>query len=115
MSHGEWLVLSSANYFLDDVKDLCELQGWYYSHKHKNSVKLDLLLAIQTWEKWRRVEHALPVASIKNIYSYLGDNVTKVIAPVKLLTRTKKVITLKSASRIMDYKHKMFGTKHLQA
>ena len=51
MSHGEWLVLSSANYFLDDVKDLCELQGWYYSHKHKNSVKLDLLLAIQTWEK----------------------------------------------------------------
>ena len=77
MSHGEWLVLSSANYFLDDVKDLCELQGWYYSHKHKNSVKLDLLLAIQTWEKWRRVEHALPVASIKNIYSYLGDNVTK--------------------------------------
>ena len=77
MSHGEWLVLSSANYFFDDVKDLCELHGWYYSHKHKNSVKLDLLLAIQTWEKWRRVEHALPVASIKNIYSYLGDNVTK--------------------------------------
>ena len=77
MSQGEWLVLSTANYFLDDIKDLCELQGWYYSHKHKNSIKLDLLLAIQTWEKWRRVEHALPVASIKNIYSYLGDNVTK--------------------------------------
>jgi DNA helicase-2/ATP-dependent DNA helicase PcrA len=77
MSQGEWLVLSSANYFLDDVKDLCELQGWYYSHKHKNSIKLDLLLAIQAWEKWRTVEHALPVASIKNIYSYLGDNVTK--------------------------------------
>ena len=77
MSHGEWLVLSSANYFLDDIKDLCELQGWYYSHKSKNSVKLDLLLAIQTWEKWRRVEHLLPIASIKNIYSYLGENVTK--------------------------------------
>jgi DNA helicase-2/ATP-dependent DNA helicase PcrA len=77
MSQGEWLVLSSANYFLDDVKDLCELQGWYYSHKHKNSIKLDLLLAIQAWEKWRTIEHALPVASIKNIYSYLGENVTK--------------------------------------
>ena len=77
MSHGEWLVLSSANYFLDDIKDLCELQGWYYSHKSKNSVKLDLLLAIQTWEKWRRVEHLLPIASIKNVYSYLGENVTK--------------------------------------
>jgi len=77
MSQGEWLVLSSANHFLDDVKDLCELQGWYYSHKHKNSIKLDLLLAIQAWEKWRKFEHAQPVASIKNIYSYLGENVTK--------------------------------------
>ncbi len=77
MSQGEWLVLSSANYFLDDVKDLCELQGWYFSHKHKNSIKLDLLLAIQAWEKWRTIETTLPVASIKNIYSYLGENVTK--------------------------------------
>ena len=77
MSHGEWLVLSSANHFLDDIKDLCELQGWYYSHKHRNSIKLDLLLAIQTWEKWRHGEQYLPVASIKNIYSYLGENVTK--------------------------------------
>ena len=77
MSQGEWLVLSTANYFLDDIKDLCELQGWYYSHKHKNSIKLDLLLAIQAWEKWRKFEHAQPVASIKNIYSYLGENVTK--------------------------------------
>ena len=77
MSQGEWLVLSSANYFLDDIKDLCELQGWYYSHKHRNSIKLDLLLAIQAWEKWRKAETKLPIASIKNIYSYLGDNVTK--------------------------------------
>ena len=77
MSHGEWLVLSSANHFLDDIKELCELQGWYYSHKHRNSIKLDLLLAIQTWEKWRHGEQYLPVASIKNIYSYLGENVTK--------------------------------------
>ena len=75
MSHGEWLVLSSANHFLDDIKELCQLQGWYYSHKTKNSIKLDLLLAIQTWERWRNSETLLPIASIKNIYSYLGDNV----------------------------------------
>ena len=76
MSQGEWLVLSSANYFLDDIKEFCELQGWYYSHKTKNSVKLNLLLAIQTWERWRNSETLLPVASIKNIYSYLGESVT---------------------------------------
>ena len=77
MSQGEWLVLTTANHFLDDIKEFCELQGWYYSHKRRNSVKLDLLLAIQTWEKWRKIEHDLPPASIRKIYSYLGDNVTK--------------------------------------
>tara|TARA_R100000700_G_scaffold18028_2_gene24705 strand:+ start:2132 stop:3643 length:1512 start_codon:yes stop_codon:yes gene_type:complete len=77
MSHGEWLVLSSANYFLDEIKNFCVQRGWYYSHKSKNSIKLDLLLAIQAWEKWRNSETLLPVASIKNIYSYLGDNVIK--------------------------------------
>ena len=40
-------------------------------------MKLDLLLAIQTWEKWRKIEHDLPPVSIRKIYSYLGDNVTK--------------------------------------
>ena len=30
MSSGNWLVLSSANYFLDDVKELCQIRGWYY-------------------------------------------------------------------------------------
>jgi hypothetical protein len=103
MSQGEWLVLTTANHFLDDVKDLCELQGWYYAHKSKNSVKLDLLLAIQAWEKWRNSETLLPVASIKNIYSYLGDNVT-----------TKKVITFKSVWMITDYKQMTFGSKRLQ-
>ena len=90
MSNGEWLVLSSANYFLDEIKDLCRLQGWYYAHKTKNSVKLDLLLAIQTWEKWRSMEHLLPVASIKNVYAYLGENVTKGYRTGKTLNESEE-------------------------
>ena len=54
MSEGNWLVLSSANHFLDDVKDLCELQGWYYQHRGSNSVPLKLLIALNNWEKWRK-------------------------------------------------------------
>ena len=50
MSKGNWLVLSSANYFLDDAKDLCEIQGWYYQYKGMNSVSLKLLLALNNWE-----------------------------------------------------------------
>jgi DNA helicase II / ATP-dependent DNA helicase PcrA len=54
MSEGNWLVLSSANHFLDDVKELCELRGWYYQYKGMNSIKLKLLLALQNWESWRK-------------------------------------------------------------
>jgi len=75
MSRGQWLVLSSANYFLEDVKDLCELQGWYFSHRGKNSISLELLLAINNWEKWRKGGD-LSYLEIKNIYKFLGPSVT---------------------------------------
>jgi superfamily I DNA/RNA helicase len=74
MSKGNWLVLSSANYFLDDAKDLCEIQGWYYQYKGMNSVSLKLLLALNNWESWRKGEW-LNHLEIKNIYQYLGSNV----------------------------------------
>ena len=74
MSEGNWLVLSSANYFLDDAKDLCELQGWYYQCKGINSVSLKLLLALNNWEHWRKGSQ-LNTIEIKNIYEYLGSNV----------------------------------------
>jgi DNA helicase-2/ATP-dependent DNA helicase PcrA len=54
MSKGQWLVLATANYLLDDVKDLCELQGWYYQHRGVNSVPLKLLMALNNWEQWRK-------------------------------------------------------------
>ena len=76
MSAGQWLVLATANYLLDDIKDLCELQGWYYAHKNRNSIPVDLLLAIQNWQEWTNGS-LLNVMQIKNIYSYLGDNVTR--------------------------------------
>ena len=74
MSKGNWLVLSSANYFLEDAKDLCELQGWYYQYKGTNSIPLKLLLALNNWEAWRK-GGLLNHLEIKNIYEYLGSNV----------------------------------------
>ena len=76
MKEGEWLVLSSANYFLDDAKDLCELQGWYYQCKGINSVSLKLLLALNNWEHWRKGSQ-LNTIEIKNIYEYLGSSVVE--------------------------------------
>ena len=74
MSKGNWLVLSSAHYFLEDAKDLCELQGWYFQHRNINSVSLNLLLALNNWEHWRKGSQ-LNTLEIKNIYSYLGSHV----------------------------------------
>ena len=74
MSKGEWLVLSSANYFLEDAKDLCEIQGWYFQYKGINSVPLKLLSALNNWEAWRK-DAQLNHLEIKNIYEYLGSNV----------------------------------------
>ena len=74
MSEGQWLVLASANYFLDEVKELCELRGWYYQYKNKNSIDIKLLMALQNWEQWRKGS-LLTHVEVKNIYRYLGTNV----------------------------------------
>ena len=84
MSEGQWLVLASANYFLDEVKELCELRGWYYQHKNKNSIDVKLLMAQQNWEQWRKGS-LLTHIEIKNIYEYLGTNVATGFKTGKLL------------------------------
>ena len=84
MSQGQWLVLSQAHHFLDPVMDLCKQQGWYFSYRNKPSVNKNLLAAIHGWEQLRKGE-ALNVIQIKNIYSYLGDNVTKGYRTAKTL------------------------------
>mgnify|MGYP003654205229 CR=1 FL=1 len=89
MSEGNWLVLSSANHFLDDAKDLCELQGWYYQYKGINSVPLKLLLALNNWESWRKDE-LLNHLEIKNIYEYLGANVLEGFRKGKTLHADEK-------------------------
>ena len=84
MSEGQWLVLASANHFLDEVKELCELRGWYYQHKNKNSIDVKLLMALQNWEQWRKGS-LLTHIEIKNIYEYLGTNVATGFKTGKLL------------------------------
>ena len=89
MSEGNWLVLSTANHFLDDVKELCELRGWYYQYKGRNSIPLKLLLALTNWEQWRK-GGLLGHLEIKNIYEYLGANVAKGFRTGKLFHSEEK-------------------------
>ena len=89
MSEGNWLVLSSANYFLDDVKELCQIRGWYYQYKGMNSIPLKLLLALNNWEAWRK-GGMLNTLEIKNIYEYLGSNVLEGFRKGKLFHADSK-------------------------
>ena len=91
MSEGNWLILSSANHFLNDVKEVCELRGWYYQYKGINSIPLKLLLAINNWESWRKGCH-LNTLEIKNIYEYLGTNVLPGFQKGKTLHSDEKYI-----------------------
>tara|TARA_R110000737_G_scaffold158040_2_gene186399 strand:+ start:4729 stop:6243 length:1515 start_codon:yes stop_codon:yes gene_type:complete len=76
MSEGEWLVLASAHHFFDPINQHCEDNGWYYrKSKGKNAAPIELVQAIQRWEKWRKGGSIEPIL-IKNIYNYLGNNVS---------------------------------------
>ena len=89
MSEGNWLVLSSANHFLDQVKEVCELRGWYYQYKGRNSIPLKLLLALNNWESWRK-GGLLNQLEIKNIYEYLGSSVLEGFRKGKTLHAEEK-------------------------
>ena len=99
MSEGNWLILSSANHFLNNVKEVCELRGWYYQYKGINSIPLKLLLAINNWESWRKGCH-LNTLEIKNIYEYLGTNVLPGFQKGKTL-HSEEEYTLKECQK--DY------------
>tara|TARA_R100000654_G_scaffold3322_1_gene11324 strand:+ start:1559 stop:3067 length:1509 start_codon:yes stop_codon:yes gene_type:complete len=89
MSEGQWLVLATANYLLDDVKELCELRGWYYQYKDKNSIDIKLLMALQNWEQWRKGSELTHI-EVKNIYGYLGTNVADGFREGKLFSSDDK-------------------------
>ena len=97
MSEGQWLVLATANFMLEDVKELCELRGWYYKYKNKNSIDIKLLLALQNWEQWSKEDqiqgatHLLGHIEIKNIYRYLGTNVADGFREVNYFTLKKNI------------------------
>tara|TARA_R110000751_G_scaffold53519_6_gene115857 strand:+ start:1625 stop:3154 length:1530 start_codon:yes stop_codon:yes gene_type:complete len=86
LSEGEWLVMASAAYMLEETKEHLEMSGWYYQHRGRSSVPLDLLQAIENWELWRK-DRTMSVEQIIKIYSYLGDNVAKGYRKGKTLSR----------------------------
>ena len=89
MSEGEWLVLGTAHHFFEAIGEHCEDNGWYYrKSKGKNAVPVELVQAIERWEQWRK-GGAIEAILIKNIYNYLGNNVTMGYRKANTLNKEK--------------------------
>ena len=73
------------------LKEVCELRGWYYQFKGRNSISLKLLLALNNWESWRKGAQ-LNHLEIKNIYEYLGSNVLEGFRKGKTLHSEEKYL-----------------------
>ena len=68
---GNMLVLASANYMLDTVKDYLESWGYPYKSKGTNRLSEDFVMALTDWENWRK-GNKLSFDSVKRIYSHLS-------------------------------------------
>ena len=69
---GEWLVLASANYMLEDIQREIRIQGLLYAYKDKLSVSKKLLNAIDSWKRLNDGEE-ITLDEVKNIYFFISS------------------------------------------
>jgi len=70
MEHDDWLVLARTNYLLNSIEQHCRSEGWFYQTKNKPSVSERKIMAVQSWESFRKGE-PIPVAQLTKVLNYL--------------------------------------------
>ena len=76
ISHGNWLILASANYMLTDMHDWIKSQGLLFERHGQRSVSESILIAVLGWEKLRKGGE-VPFHVLKVVYKYLGSDFIK--------------------------------------
>ena len=76
ISHGNWLILASANYMLTDMYDWIKSQGLLFERHGQRSVSESVLGAVLGWEKLRKGGE-VPLPIVKLIYKYLDGSSVK--------------------------------------
>ena len=76
ISHGNWLILASANYMLTDMHDWIKSQGLLFERHGQRSVSESILIAVLGWEKLRKGGE-VPFNVIKMVYKYLDSTLVK--------------------------------------
>ena len=76
ISHGNWLILASANYMLTDMHDWIKSQGLLFERHGQRSVSENILVAVLGWEKLRKGGE-VPFHVLKMIYKYMDSGFIK--------------------------------------
>lgn len=76
VTQGEWLILASTNYLLNDMNDWLRGQGLLYERHGQRSISNSVLSAVISWENLRKgKEISLPL--LKDVYRYLDTHLVK--------------------------------------
>jgi DNA helicase-2/ATP-dependent DNA helicase PcrA len=76
VSTGEWLVLASTNYMLNDLHEWVKSQGLMFERHGQRSISENILSAVLGWETLRKGK-PMPMPVVKNVYKYLGTEFVK--------------------------------------
>lgn len=76
ISSGEWLVLASTNYMLNDLHDWIKSQGLLFERHGQRSITEAVMMAVMGWESLRKGKE-VPFQIARTVYKYLGSEFIK--------------------------------------
>ena len=76
ISQGEWLVMASTNYMLNDMHDWIKSQGLLFERQGQRSISETILTAVLGWESLRKGKE-IPFQIARTVYKYLGTEFVK--------------------------------------
>ena len=76
ISTGQWLVLASTNYMLNEMHDWIKSQGLLFERHGHRSIAESVLVAVVGWERLRSGGE-VSFQILKQVYKYLGKDTVK--------------------------------------
>lgn len=76
VSNGEWLILASTNYMLNDLHEWLRSQGLMFERHGQRSISESILTAVLGWEGLRKGK-SMPMPVVKSVYKYLGTELVQ--------------------------------------
>lgn len=73
ITQGEWLILASTNYLLNDMHTWIKSQGLLFERHGHRSINEAVMTAVLGWETLRKGKE-VPFPVVKQIYKHLGSN-----------------------------------------